>query len=519
MAIYYFNASVISRSAGRSATASAAYRAAERIVDNRTGEIHDYRQKKGVDETFILAPNNAPDWVGDRASLWNEVERIERRKDSQLAREIKLAIPVELDRNQQIELVKEFATEQFVSQGMVADVSFHELDSHNPHAHIMLTMREINEHGFSPKKNRDWNKRELLEKQRSAWAVTANKALEKAGVTEAIDHRTLSAQGINRIPQIHLGSAVTAMMKRGISTDKGDLYLAIEQANQKIISLERSIATVEQEINTLTPSANKVSTTVKDLPDDTKSYPESHTTIELSNAQLIEAWQFLQAWRDRQPLESNSEFLTLQENILRLSQLENQLIQDVAAQQQWMSEIQQLISVDPEVLDPEGSISSQPRQKLLQFISHLARTQTQLSEAKCALANFHSSHQKAQLLESTLSQPNYQSRLQFLRSGYNLFAQSQFILKHLGQTKRDNQSRYFQGQNYRVEQSGTTITISHRERTKPLFVATDRREAGGIIDIHSFNVQSEDINTITNLVQHLEADLQQQKKQGRGLSL
>ena len=121
MAIYYFNASIISRSAGRSATASAAYRAAERIIDHRTGEIHDYRKKKGVDERIILAPHNAPDWVKDRALLWNEVERVERRKNSQVAREIKLAIPVELDRTQQIELVKEFATEQFVSQGMVAD--------------------------------------------------------------------------------------------------------------------------------------------------------------------------------------------------------------------------------------------------------------------------------------------------------------------------------------------------------------------------------------------------------------
>ena len=246
MAIYYFNASVISRSAGRSATASAAYRAAERIVDNRTGEIHDYRQKKGVDETLILAPHNAPDWVGDRAKLWNEVERIERRKDSQVAREIKLAIPVELDKTQQIQLVKEFTNEQFVSKGMVADISFHELSSHNPHAHIMLTMREINQDGFSKKKNREWNKRELLEKQREAWAITANLALEKAGVSESIDHRTLEAQGINRIPQIHLGSAVSAMMKRGIATDKEERYREIELANRNIRKWEFHLELVDR---------------------------------------------------------------------------------------------------------------------------------------------------------------------------------------------------------------------------------------------------------------------------------
>ena len=273
MAIYYFNASVVSRSSGRSATASAAYRAAERIVDLRTGEIHDYRKKKGVDETLILAPNNVPDWVGDRAKLWNEVERIERRKDSQVAREIKLAIPVELNRTQQIELVKEFATEQFVSKGMVADISFHELSSHNPHAHIMLTMREIDEQGFNQKKNRDWNKRELLEKQREAWAVTANLALEKAGVTEAIDHRTLEAQGINRIPQIHLGSAVTAMMKRGIATDKEERYREIELANRNIRKWEFHLELVDR-IESIYKNSPELDPTISD------STPTQQQTVE-----------------------------------------------------------------------------------------------------------------------------------------------------------------------------------------------------------------------------------------------
>ncbi len=248
MAIYYFNASVISRSAGRSATASAAYRAAEKIKDSRTGEIHDYRKKKGVDEKFILAPDSAPSWARDRSSLWNKVEEVERRKDSQLAREIQLAIPVELNRNQQIELVKEYSLDLLVKEGMIADVAFHELNSHNPHAHIMLTMREIDQEGFKKNKNRDWNKRELLGKQREAWSAYANVALEKAGIEEKIDHRTLEEQGINRIPQIHLGSAVTAMMKRGIETDKGNQWKEIAEKNKQIERLERSLVMVESEI-------------------------------------------------------------------------------------------------------------------------------------------------------------------------------------------------------------------------------------------------------------------------------
>ena len=249
MAIYHFSVNIISRSAGRSATAAAAYRAAEKIKDNRTGEIHDYTKKKGVDEKFILAPKFVPEWVYNRSSLWNKVEEVERRKDSQLAREINVALPTELDKTQQVNLVKEFVTEEFVKEGMIADVAFHNLDSHNPHAHVMLTMREINQEGFSYK-NRDWNKRELLEKKREAWSSYANLALEKAGVESKIDHRSLLEQGINRIPQIHLGSAVTAMTKRGVETDKGDRWKEIEEANKQIESALRSLANVESEIAT-----------------------------------------------------------------------------------------------------------------------------------------------------------------------------------------------------------------------------------------------------------------------------
>ena len=273
MAIYYFNASVISRSKGRSATASAAYRAGEKILDLRTGEIHDYRKKKGVDEKMILAPSSAPDWVEDRSLLWNEVERVERRKNSQLAREIKLAIPVELDRTQQLELVKGFVTEQFVSQGMVADVTFHDLDSHNPHAHIMLTMREIDDVGFNKKKNRNWNKRELLEKQREAWAISANYALEKAGISETIDHRTLSAQGINRIPQIHLGAAVTAMMKRGLVTEKEERYREIESANRNIQKWEFHLELVDR-IESIYRNSPELDPTISD------STPTQQNTVE-----------------------------------------------------------------------------------------------------------------------------------------------------------------------------------------------------------------------------------------------
>lgn len=197
MAIYHLRASMISRSQGRSATAAIAYRVAERIEDRRTGLVFDYAKRGGVDHTEILAPDHAPDWVSDRSELWNRVEEAETRKNSQVAREVRVALPAELTHAQRVELVRDFAQEQFVDRGMVADIALHapgrDGDDRNHHAHILLTTREIDPEGFTTK-NRDWNKVELLEDWREAWARSANLTLERAGIEERIDHRTLEAQ-------------------------------------------------------------------------------------------------------------------------------------------------------------------------------------------------------------------------------------------------------------------------------------------------------------------------------------
>lgn len=197
MAIYHLRAEVISRSAGRSATAAAAYRSGTEIEDRRTGSTFDYARRGGVEHTEILAPGHASDWASDRSELWNKVEEAETRKNSQVAREIRLALPSELDAGERAELVREFCEEAFVSRGMVADIAIHEPsrkgDERNHHAHVMLTTREIGPEGFG-KKNRDWNKVEALEAWRSSWAERSNDALERVGSEERIDHRTLEAQ-------------------------------------------------------------------------------------------------------------------------------------------------------------------------------------------------------------------------------------------------------------------------------------------------------------------------------------
>jgi hypothetical protein len=188
---------MISRSQGRSATAAVAYRVAERIEDRRTGLTFDYAARGGVDHTEILAPDHAPDWVRDRSELWNRVEESETRKNSQVAREVRVALPDELTHAQRVALVRDYAQAQFVDRGMVADIALHAPgragDERNHHAHILLTTREIDAGGFTTK-NRDWNAVEVLEGWREAWARDSNAALERAGIEDRVDHRTLVAQ-------------------------------------------------------------------------------------------------------------------------------------------------------------------------------------------------------------------------------------------------------------------------------------------------------------------------------------
>lgn len=198
MAIFHLNLKTIGRSQGRSATGSAAYRAGEIIGDRRTGLIFDYSKKRGCDGAEILAPINAPAWTKNRAELWNRVEEIEKRIDAQVCREIEFSLPVELDREQMKTLARTFILEHFVSMGMIADVAFHKLDSLNPHAHCLLTMREITPEGFG-QKEREWNNRDYCTHWRERWAQCANQALAMSGQSARIDHRTLEEQALTAI--------------------------------------------------------------------------------------------------------------------------------------------------------------------------------------------------------------------------------------------------------------------------------------------------------------------------------
>jgi len=229
MAIYHLSAQVIGRSTGRSAVAAAAYRAGEELRDERTGLVHDYTKRRDI-EAWIQAPEGAPDWAVERERLWNEVEAAEGRKDSQVAREINVALPVELDPGRQDELVRGYVGEQFVERGMVADVAVHRQDPQSPHAHVLLTTRGIDGDGFGPKE-RQWNRNEELVAWRESWSTHANRELERAGCGERVDHRSHAERGLGREPTVHEGPDVREMEARGIRTERGSYNRGVEARN------------------------------------------------------------------------------------------------------------------------------------------------------------------------------------------------------------------------------------------------------------------------------------------------
>ena len=194
MAIFHLDFKIVKRSEGRSSVAKAAYHARTRITDERTGDKYDYSRRTDLYGHFILAPANAPEHiVKDSTALWNEVERVERQNNGQTSRYFDVAIPAELNNDDKKRLVLEYCQKNFVDKGMIADIAFHDLDSDNPHAHVMLTLKTIGPEGFG-KKERSWNDRKMSVLWRESWASMANSYLAAAGSPERIDHRSLQAQ-------------------------------------------------------------------------------------------------------------------------------------------------------------------------------------------------------------------------------------------------------------------------------------------------------------------------------------
>ena len=275
MAIYHCSCKIISRGQGRSAVGAAAYRSGEKLYNEYDGIEHDYTKKGGVVYSEIMLCENAPKEYQDRQTLWNAVEQIEKSSKAQLAREYEVALPVELSREEQIKLVRDFAKENFVDNGMCVDFSIHDKEDGNPHAHIMLTTRPIeqdNSWGVKQKKEyildkngqkqydkkkqtykcktvktTNWDSKEFLQRSRESWAEKVNQELEKKSLPQRIDHRSLKEQGIDRVPTIHEGGA-RKLEKRGIKTDRGKINREIKTANGQMQTIDILTKQTQKEI-------------------------------------------------------------------------------------------------------------------------------------------------------------------------------------------------------------------------------------------------------------------------------
>ena len=211
MACYHIQVKIISRGGGKCAVSAAAYRSRDKLYDERLDMTFDYTKKKDLAYAEILLPENAPERLKDRQTLWNEVERVEKRKDARLSREVELALPKELNFEQQVALVKEYAQSQFVDKGMIADICIHKSDK-NPHVHIMLTTREVSHDGFG-KKVTAWNDKAELLKWREEWANIQNRKLLEAGHDIQVDHRSFADRGIDLEPTTKIGIAAKYLPK------------------------------------------------------------------------------------------------------------------------------------------------------------------------------------------------------------------------------------------------------------------------------------------------------------------
>lgn len=269
MAIYHCSIKIIGRSDGKSAVASSAYRSGEKLTDDRTGLIHDFTKKRGVVFTEVSLPAHAPPEYADRNVLWNAVEKIEKKSNAQLAREIEVALPKELSRECQIEIVRRYVQENFISVGMCADWALHDKSNGNPHAHIMLTMRGIKPDGTWAQKEKkiyaldeegkriplidsatgeqklgkrneklwkritvepnDWNDHSKAEIWRKSWADICNEYLS---LEQQIDHRSYKRQELDLEPSIHEGYRARKMEKAGFISDRCEYNRIVKKLNE-----------------------------------------------------------------------------------------------------------------------------------------------------------------------------------------------------------------------------------------------------------------------------------------------
>ncbi|NBH20442.1 conjugal transfer protein, partial [Clostridiaceae bacterium] len=264
----HYDIRIVQRSENESAVAAAAYQSGEKLFSEYDQEQKYYSHKSEIVHKEIMLPPHAPSEYTDRNTLWNAAEAVEKQWNSQLARRVILAIPRELSPGQYADLLRDYCREFFVSKGMCADFAIHDKGDGNPHAHILLTMRAMDEKGkFLPKSRKvydldengerirlpsgrwkshkentvDWNDQKYAEIWRQGWSDTVNRYLEAAGRTERLDLRSYARQGIDKIPTVHMGATVAYMEKKGIQTNIGSLNREIKETNRIMQSIRQMV--------------------------------------------------------------------------------------------------------------------------------------------------------------------------------------------------------------------------------------------------------------------------------------
>ena len=253
--ICHFAVNSIQRSAGRSVTAAVAYRTCSKIVDDRTGEVFDYSRKKGLEYTENVFPENIANQRYTTSELWNTIEKSEKRKNSIVGREYVIALPEELDKDNRKKLAIEFTKHISNKYKIIANVAIHvpgkDNDVRNYHAHIITSTREITSNGFGEKTRildcKSTSQKEIID-LRNVWAEMGNRYLEATQSNRRMDARSFADRGLDAIPEVHLGPAVSAMERRGIATDKGNLNRKIRARNQEIKEIDLELKNIEEAI-------------------------------------------------------------------------------------------------------------------------------------------------------------------------------------------------------------------------------------------------------------------------------
>ena len=317
---FHFSISMISRGKSKSAVASAAYISCKKIKNEWDGVTHDYHNKKGLLHSEIFLLENIPKEFQNRRFLWNSVELNEKASNAQLARNFIIALPKELSFEENKKLITEFIQENFVSKGMIADLAIHDESNegnNNIHAHIMTTLRPINEKGQWQAKSKkeyilddegnkilnkngkpktrkveltDWNNKGNAEKWRESFAEICNIYLERNNLEKRVDHRSFERQGIEEIPTIHLGASASALERKGIETDKGNINREIKKHNSLVKAIKERISELTSWIGSL----------IGNLQAKYDEYKQEKKEEYESEAELFNLYEYISIYHDLQ---------------------------------------------------------------------------------------------------------------------------------------------------------------------------------------------------------------------------